>query len=79
MQSIKNIPLNFLRKTDSLLFELKKIPEPYLTLDKVNFIHSGLFNFELYEDRIIIERHKVFIPKDGKPIPALDAEGRQIN
>jgi hypothetical protein len=49
-----------------------------LTLDKANFRHSGLFIFELYDDRIIIERHKFFIPKDGKPMPALDMNGHPI-
>lgn len=75
----KKYSIKFFEEDGTLLFELKKIPESYLTLDKVNFIHSGLFNFELYENRIIIERHKVYIPKDGKPIPSLDVEGHEIN
>lgn len=75
----KNYSIKFYEENGNFLFELKKIPESYLTLDKVNFIHSGLFNFELFENRIIIERHKVYIPKDGKPIPALDVQGHEIN
>ena len=75
----KKYSIKFFEEDGTLLFELKRITEKYLTLDKVNFIHSGLFNFELYDNRIIIERHKVYIPKDGKPIPALDAEGNPIN
>jgi hypothetical protein len=74
----KNYSLKFYEENGTFLFELKKIPESYLTLDKVNFLHSGLFNFELYDNRIIIEKHKLYIPKDGRPIPALDVEGHEI-
>jgi hypothetical protein len=67
--------IKFYEDNGNFLFELKKIPEAYLTLDKVNFRHAGLFIFEIYNNRIIIERHKFYIPKDGKPMPSLDAEG----
>jgi hypothetical protein len=75
----KKYSIKFFEEDGTPLFELKKIPESYLTLDKVNFIHSGLFNYELYDNRIIIERHKIYIPKDGRPIPPLDANGHEIN
>jgi len=75
----KKYSIKFFEEDGTPLFELKKIPESFLTLDKVNFIHSGLFNYELYDNRIIIERHKIYIPKDGKPIPPLDANGHEIN
>ncbi len=74
----KKYSIKFFENNGTFLFELKKIPESYLTLDKVNFMHSGLFNFELYDNRIIIERHKIYIPKDGKPIPSLDVNGYEI-
>jgi len=70
--------IKFYDGSGNFLFELKKIPEAYLTLDKVNFGHAGLFIFEIYNNRIIIERHKFYIPKDGRPMPALDAEGYEI-
>ena len=70
--------IKFFQEDGTFLFEIKKIMENYLTLDKANFRHSGLFIFELYDDRIIIERHKFFIPKDGKPMPALDMNGHPI-
>ena len=75
----KKYSIKFYEENGTFLFELKKIPESYLTLDKVNFTHSGLFNFELYDNRIIIEKHKIYIPKDGKPIPSLDVNGYEIN
>lgn len=74
----KKYSIKFYDDTGNFLFELKKIAENYLMLDKVNFRHSGLFSFELFANRIIIERHKFFIPKDGKPMPPLDREGHEI-
>ncbi len=71
----KKYSIKFFEDDGTLLFELKKISETYLTLDKVNFVHAGLFNFEIYADGILIEKHKVYIPKDGKPMPSLDVNG----
>jgi hypothetical protein len=65
-------------ETGNFLFELKKISESYLTLDKSNFRQAGLYIFEIYNNKIIIERHKFYIPKDGKPMPALDRDGNEI-
>jgi len=70
--------IKFYEEDGTFLFELRKIPESYLTLDKSNFRHAGLFIFEIYNNKIIIERHKFFIPKDGKPIPAMDKDGNEI-
>ena len=74
----KKYSLKFFEDDGTFLFDIKKIDEPYLTLDKVNFRHAGLFRFELYKDGSLIERHKIYIPKDGKPIPALDEQGYQL-
>lgn len=74
----KKYSIKFFEEDNSLLFELKKIPEPWLTLDKVNFLHAGLFNFEIYCDGVLMEKHKIYIPKDGKPIPALDEYGHEV-
>ena len=74
----KKYSIKFFEQDGTLLFEIKKVTETYLTLDKVNFMHAGLFNFEVYEDGLLIEKHKFFIPKDGKPMPALDENGSEI-
>lgn len=74
----KKYSVKFFEEDGTFLFEIKKITENYLTLDKVNFMHSGLFNFELYDNKIIIERHKIYIPKDGKPVPSLNEYGHEI-
>ena len=70
--------IKFYEPDGTFLFELKKISEPLLTLDKVNFIHAGLFNFELYADGIPVEKHQIYIPKDGQLMPALDASGHEL-
>ncbi|MEO8109784.1 MAG: hypothetical protein ABI594_07135 [Ginsengibacter sp.] len=74
----KKYSLKFFEDDGTFLFDIKKIDESYLTLDKVNFRHSGLFKFELFRDGALIERHKLYIPKDGKPIPSLNEEGYEL-
>lgn len=74
----KKYSIKFFEEDGTPLFEIKKVTEPYLTLDKVNFLHAGLFNFEIYADGLLIEKHKFFIPKDGKPMPALDVGGHEL-
>ena len=71
----KKYSIKFFEDDGTPLFEIKKITEPYLTLDKVNFVHAGLFNFEVYADGLLVEKHKFYIPKDGQPMPALDVNG----
>ncbi len=74
----KKYSVKFFEDDGTFLFEIKKITEPYLTVDKVNFVHAGLFRFELFDNRVLIERHKFYIPKDGKPIPLLDEQGYEV-
>lgn len=74
----KKYSLKFFEDDGTFLFEIKKIRENYLMLDKVNFVHAGLFGFELFDNGILIERHKVYIPQDGKTIPPLDARGYEL-
>ena len=74
----KKYSIRVYRADGTFLFEVSKINENYLTLDKGNFLKAGLFIFELYDNHIIIERHKFYIPKDGQPMPIMDAEGNEI-
>lgn len=62
----KNYALKFFEENGALVFEIPKILEPFLTLEKVNFSHAGMFDFELFEEGKLIERHKLYIPKDVK-------------
>ncbi|MEO8823998.1 MAG: hypothetical protein ABI366_10545 [Ginsengibacter sp.] len=74
----KRYSIRFYRDDGSFLFEISKIKENYLTLDKANFLRAGLFIFELYDNKIIIERHNFYIPRDGQPMPAMDTQGNLI-
>lgn len=74
----KNYSIRFFEDDGTFLFEIHKVSKPFLILDKVNFIHSGLFKFELFNNRQIIERHKFYIPKDGRTMPPLDVNGYEV-
>ena len=74
----KKYSIKFFEEDGTPVFEIKKITETYLTLDKANFTHAGLFNFEVYADGLLVEKHKFYIPKDGKPMPVLDENGPEI-
>jgi hypothetical protein len=60
----KKYSVKFYEEDSTFLFEIKKISEPVLMLDKSNFIHAGWFRFELYEDGHLKEKQKLYIPKD---------------
>lgn len=56
--------IKFFDENEKLAFEVKKIPEDYLYLEKSNFVHSGWFRFEIYEDGILFEKNRVYVGKD---------------
>lgn len=58
--------VHFFDEFDNPVFELKAIKESYLILEKVNFIHSGWFKYDLFNNGILQEKFKFYIPKDGK-------------
>jgi len=60
----KKYNLKFFDEKEKKVFEIKHIPDDYLFIEKSNFIHPGWFNFELYEDGVLIEKNKVFLAKD---------------
>lgn len=60
----KKYHLKFFEENGNFLFELKNIKDKALTLDKSNFLHAGWFNFELYENEKVVEKHKFYIAKD---------------
>ena len=62
--STKNYSLKIFDESEKLSIELKKITEDYLILEKVNFLRSGWYRFELYENGEIYEKNKFFIGKD---------------
>jgi hypothetical protein len=61
--------LRFFDDKDRPIFEIKKIAEPYLIVEKVNFLHTGWFYYHLYNDGILLEKYKFYIGKDGRVGP----------
>ncbi len=63
----KKYTAKFYNDKDSLLFELTKLYDEYLILEKVNFVHAGWFHFEIFENGKLIEKNKFQISsKEGK-------------
>lgn len=69
--------IKFFDENDKPVFEINKVTEPYLIIEKVNFLRSGWFYFKLYENGIIKEKNQFYIPKEGKfGIPAEEIKRR---
>jgi hypothetical protein len=62
--AVKHYSVKFFDEKNNPIFEINKIKESPLILDKANFLRSGWFRFELYEDGKLKEKNKFFIPKD---------------
>lgn len=60
----KKYSIKFYDDADVFLFDLKEIKQTYLTLDKSVFYHAGWFKFELFENDVLVEKHKFYLPKD---------------
>ncbi|MES2851128.1 MAG: hypothetical protein V4685_18905 [Bacteroidota bacterium] len=58
--------IKFFDDNDKPVFEISKVTEPYLIIEKVNFLHAGWFYFKLYENGVIKEKHQFYIPREGK-------------
>ena len=46
------------------LFTINRITDTLLIIDKTNFMHSGWFKFELYENDKLKEKNKILLQKD---------------
>ncbi len=60
----RHYSLKFFDDKSVFLFDITEVKEPVVTLDKVNFLKSGWYRFELFEEGKIKEKHKFFVPKD---------------
>ena len=65
---LKKYSIKFFDDTDKFLFELTKLKEEYLIIEKVNFGRTGWYRFELYENGVIIENNKFQILKELKKL-----------
>lgn len=62
----KKYTAKFFDENENFLFELTKLSDEYLIVEKVNFGHAGWFRFEIYESDILVEKNKFQILKDVK-------------
>ena len=58
----KKYLIKFFDDNNKLLFELNKLRDTRLVIEKVNFLHAGWFHFELYENGKLLEKNKFNIP-----------------
>ena len=56
--------LKFYRENGTPVFQINRVKEPMLILDKSNFLHSGWFSFELYEVDKLVEKKRIYVPRD---------------
>lgn len=64
--AIKKYHVKFYNESNQFLFELNKLQEEYLIIDKVNFVRTGWYFFELFDGEKLVEKNKFLIDKDGK-------------
>jgi hypothetical protein len=48
--------IRFFGEDKGLLFEIRQIQDPVLIVEKYNFGHAGLFQYELYRDKDLVEK-----------------------
>lgn len=63
---LKKYTIKFFDDQDNMIFELTKLKEEFLIIEKVNFGRSGWYHFELYDSGELVEKNKFFVPKDTK-------------
>lgn len=62
----KQYMIKFFEPNGTFLFDIPKITEPSLILEKAIFLHAGWFAFELYEGGNLKEKWTLFIPLNYK-------------
>lgn len=59
----KRVKYIFFKEDGAKLFTLNDVKESQFVLDKTNFLQSGWFYFELYENDKFITKQKFYLPK----------------
>jgi hypothetical protein len=62
----RKFSIKFFDENDKPVFEINKITEPYLILEKVNFLHAGWFKYHLFDNDILLEKFKFFIARETR-------------
>jgi hypothetical protein len=63
----KHYSIWFYDSSGTRIFTVDNITQPFLVLDKSNFLHSGWFSYELFEAEKPKEKWKFFIPPQPPP------------
>ena len=56
--------IRFFDQREQFLFEIGHIRDSLLIVEKVNFRHAGLFQYELFKDDLLVERNSFIIKTD---------------
>ena len=62
----KKFSLRVFKEDGTPMFQMRNIKEPQLLIDRSNFLHSGWFKYDLYEDERLREQNRFFIPPEGR-------------
>ncbi len=62
----KKFTLRVFKEDGTPMFHMRNIKEPQLLIDRSNFLHSGWFKYDLYEDEKLKEQNRFFIPPEGR-------------
>jgi hypothetical protein len=62
----RKFSIKFFDENDKPVFEINSITEPYLILEKVNFLHAGWFKYHLFDNNVLLEKFKFYIPKETR-------------
>ena len=60
--------VKFFDESENMIFEISKINDEYLILEKVNFKRTGNYRFELYENGVKKETNRFQIVREGKKL-----------
>jgi hypothetical protein len=58
----KKYQIKFFEPSGAFLFEIEQVLEPFLIMEKAIFMRAGWFDFEIYEDGVLLEKWNLFIP-----------------
>jgi hypothetical protein len=56
--------IRFFDNRQQCLFEIDHIRDSLLIVEKMNFRHTGLFQYELFKDNVLVERNSFIIKSD---------------
>ncbi|MHA4807778.1 hypothetical protein ACX0G9_06715 [Flavitalea flava] len=56
--------VRFFDEENNFLFEIKQLRDSVLIVEKFNFLHTGLFQYELYKENALVERNTFLIKNE---------------